>query len=78
MRPITVRAAITADDFFNYMHELDRLELPYSFVLDSEALNDPMVLELWVDGSDHNGTNIRLKRDGTWTTTTVLTLGHES
>lgn len=77
MSLLTIRASIEPGDFHRYVDKLDETELPYSFVCASDRAADPMVLDLWVDGADHNGTEVRLYKDGTWKATTLLVLGSE-
>jgi len=59
MSLLTTRVTHTPSDFHRYMDQLDELELPYSFVLTSDSEANTMIVELWLDGSDHNGTDTR-------------------
>lgn len=77
MSLITIKATITPDDFHRYVDKLDETELPYSFVCTSAKSANPVVLELWLDGASHNGTEVRLNKDGTWTAMTDIVIGSE-
>lgn len=77
MSLITIRASIEHDDFRRYIAKLGETGLPYSFVCASERAANPVVLDLWADGADHNGTEVRLFKDGTWKATTLIVIRSE-
>ncbi len=72
MSEVSINIAVEPVDFHRYMDVLDETELPYHFVLTSEKAANLMVLELQLDGTEHNGMRVHLSRDGTWSVTTRI------
>jgi hypothetical protein len=61
----------------DYFGALDNLGLSYLFIDTSSLLGSrgDVTLELNVDGGDHNGTQLILRPDGTWSMLTNLIIG---
>ena len=70
----TTTAHLSPKDLQPYFHNLDLSGLYYDFVVtDRNAY--ATVLELRVDGREHNGLHIKLKPDGTWELIASIPMG---